>query len=85
MNIVTLYTKSAINMLSVLDMMVLSGSVKVLAADPARLYSDANIADVNMASVTIETNELRGDVELAANLVCDDPVYVCDEDPADWE
>lgn len=84
MNIVTLYTKSAATMLAVLDMMVLSGSVKVLAADPARLYNDEKNHDVSMSSITIETNELRGDVELAANLVNDDVVYVCEEDPADW-
>lgn len=85
MNIFTLYTKSAFNMLSVLDMMVLKGSVKVLAADPAKLYNDSNNHDVSLAAVTIETHELRGDVELAANLVCDDPVYVCDENPEDWK
>ena len=32
-----------------------------------------------------KANELRGDVELAANLVNDDVVYVCEEDPADWK
>jgi hypothetical protein len=85
MIIVTLYTKSAATLLSVLDTMVLSGSVKVLAADPARLYNDVNHDDVSMPAVTIETKESLEDVKLAANLVNDDPVYVCKEDPADWQ
>lgn len=85
MNIVTLYTKSPATMLAVLDVIVQAGSVTVLGADSAILFTDSPDHDDFMASITIETNESRDAVDLAANLVNDDPVYVREEDPADWK
>ncbi len=84
-NIISIYTEEASTMLEILDMMILSGSVKVLAADPARLYNDANHDDVVMASITFETGESVEDVKLASELCTDDSVYICEEDPQDWE
>ena len=81
MNILTIYTKDASKLLSVLDDIVLRINITVLAADPARLYNDTNHEDVNMASITFKTDS---DYRIIDAVINSNDVFLCEEDPNDW-
>lgn len=82
MSIITVYTKDASKLLSVLDSIASNkGSIKVLASDPSRLYNDSKHDDVSMASVTFSTDEDHSSV---VEFINRDDVFVCEEDPSDW-
>ena len=74
--------KDASKLLDVIDSLAANkGSIKVLAADPTRLYNDANHEDVDMAAVTINIDEDHASVVEFINRA---GVFVCEEDPTDW-
>lgn len=82
MNILTIYTKNAGDLLCVLDDIARKLQVKVLAADPERLYNDENHEDINMPSITFSTDTTyEGVVETIYNK----QVFVCEEIAEDWE
>lgn len=83
MNILTIYSSKAEKLLVVVDRMCTATNVtvKVMAADPNRLFNNATHDDVPMASITIYTPE---DSLTLQEFFDDKDVFVCDEDPNDW-
>lgn len=83
MHILTIYSLDAFKLISVLDDLAMKkGIIEVIAADPKRLYNDANHEDVSMASITFKCNE---DAHGIIEFINSDRVFVCDEDSNDWE
>ena len=82
MNILTIYTVDASKLLAVLDDLASKKPIKVIASDPNRLYNDSTHDDVSMASITIMCDESHEEV---CEAIARDYVYVCEEDPSDWE
>lgn len=83
MNIFTMYCLNVDTLLNTFDVLAYNkGGVKVLATDPKRLYNDAQHEDVSMASITFECT---GSAEEVRTFFNRNDVFVCEEDPKDWE
>lgn len=55
---------------------------QILAYDPCRLYNDANHHDITLHAVTFKV-EFPDGVEITK--YAGDDLFICNEDPADWE
>lgn len=81
MNILTIYTPDISKLFGLIDYLILRIDMTFLAADPERLFNNEIFDDVPMPALTLKTKKTR---EELMQIINDETVFVCEEDPSDW-
>lgn len=83
MNYVTIYSKSHVAQIDVMDNIVLKTGAKVVAASNDALYNDATHEDIPMVSITYETElDVEKIKDIVASNKSEEDCFVCLEH--DW-